>query len=350
MKAHLGQAAKLSLTALAAILGACSAPQEPTPPGAPPAPPPGSAGADIAPPRPAADSTADAGAAASATPAAPTGPTPAPVLRFTTGLATPESVLYDAAADRYLVSNIQGKPPEADGNGYISELSPEGTVTKEKFIAGGVNKVKLDAPKGLALSGGTLYVADITVVRKFDAKTGAPKGEIPIKGSTFLNDIALGPDGQLYVSDSGLKAEGNGLGPTGTDAVYVIDKAGKVKPLAKSKELAGPNGLAVVDKSVLVVSFGSNELYRLEKDTKDGARKDVTKLPEGALDGILVVGDSLIVSSWGGSAIYRGKLNETFSVVVSGVSAPADIGLDTKRNRLLVPRFMDNAVDVYELK
>src|SRR5450432_966827 len=91
---------------------------------------------------------------------------PVPVLRFTEGLATPESVLYDEAADRYLVSNINGKPTDIDDNGYITELSPDGKVTKQKFIAGGVNKVKLDAPKGLGLSGGILYVSDVTVVRK----------------------------------------------------------------------------------------------------------------------------------------------------------------------------------------
>ena len=110
-----------------------------------------------------------------------------------TGLATPESVLYDADGDRYLVSNINGKPYEKDGNGFISVLSPEGQVTTLKWIEGGKNKVKLDAPKGMAIAKGVLYVADITVVRTFDAKTGAPKGDIAIPGASFLNDIAVGP-------------------------------------------------------------------------------------------------------------------------------------------------------------
>jgi hypothetical protein len=33
------------------------------------------------------------------------------------GLATPESVLYDAASDVYIVSNINGAPAAADDNG-----------------------------------------------------------------------------------------------------------------------------------------------------------------------------------------------------------------------------------------
>lgn len=270
---------------------------------------------------------------------------PAPIFRCTEGLATPESVLYDEAGDRYLVSNINGKPTDADKNGYISELSPDGKVVKDKFIAGGKNNVKLDAPKGLAISQGILYVADITVVRKFDVKTGAPKGDIPIRGAMFLNDVSAGPDGQIYVSDSGLK--GDDLAPAGGDAVYVIDKTGKVKPLAKGKDLAEPNGVLATDKGLLVVTFGSNEVYRLEKD---GTRKDVTKLPEGGLDGIVQVGDHLLISSWKGSAVYRGRLNEKFELAVGGVSAPADIGYDTKRGRLLVPRFNDNVVEAYEVK
>ena len=43
--------------------------------------------------------------------------------------------------------------------------------------------VKLDAPKGMAIVGNVLYVADITFVRKFDAKSGKALGEIKIDGA-----------------------------------------------------------------------------------------------------------------------------------------------------------------------
>ena len=46
-----------------------------------------------------------------------------------------------------------------------------------------------NAPKGLGVSGNLLYVADLTFVRMFDRKTGAPKGKIAIPGATFLNDV-----------------------------------------------------------------------------------------------------------------------------------------------------------------
>jgi sugar lactone lactonase YvrE len=263
-----------------------------------------------------------------------------------TGFAAPESVLYDAENDRYLVSSIQGKPGDKDNNGFISVLSPDGTVTTLKWIEGGKNKVKLNAPKGLAIAGGILYVADIDVVRKFDLKTGASKGDIAFPGATFLNDLASGPDGKVYVSDSGIKLTEKGAEPTKTDAVCVIEK-GKVKAIAKGTDLGAPNGLVVTDNGVVVVTFGSSEVYRLDEK---GKKQDVTKPPQGALDGVVALGDSLLVSSWQGSAVYKGKLGGTFEVILADQKSPADIGYDTKRGRLLVPRMQEDTVEAFELK
>jgi sugar lactone lactonase YvrE len=288
----------------------------------------------------AAPAPAVAGAQPAAQPASPKA-----VVKYTDGLSTPESVLYDAEQDRYLVSNINGSPVAADNNGYIAVLSPDGKLTQAKFIAGGVNKVKLDAPKGTGIAKGTLYVADITVVRKFDVHTGAPLGDIKIPGAMFLNDIVVSSDDKVYVSDSGLKPQGDGLGPAGADAVYVIEK-GKVKTVAKSKDLGNPNGLAIVGNELVVVTFGSDEAYRLNDK---GQKQDVTKLPGGGLDGIVVIGDELLVSSWQASAVFRGKLGGKFEVAVPGLKSPADIGYDTKRKRLLVPHFTENSVEVFDL-
>jgi sugar lactone lactonase YvrE len=316
--------------------------------GEPPATPPAPSAAPSAVPPPADTPPAPSASASSdpvpSTPPAPTSPPPAAKY---TGLDTPESVLYDDANDRYLVSNINGKPLDIDNNGYIAVLSPDGTITTQKWISGAQNKVKLDAPKGMAIAKGVLYVADITVVRMFDAKSGAPKGDVKIPGSTFLNDVAASADGsKIYVSDSGLKLSDKGFAPTGTDAVWIIENR-SAKPLAKSTDLGAPNGLLPVPTGVWVVTFGSGELYRL--DAK-GAKQDAMKLPKGILDGIVAVGDSMLVSSWEGSEIFRGKPGGTFDVAIPAQKAPADIGYDTKRGRVLVPHFMDGTVEAYDLK
>ncbi len=278
----------------------------------------------------------------------PPAPTPAPAVTFKGAFATPESVFYDAAADRYLVSNINGKPDGVDDNGYISELSPDGAIKTPKLIAGGVNKVKLDAPKGLVIVGKELWVSDISVVRKFDLKTLAPKGDIALPGATFANDLAVAPDGRVFVSDSSVKPGEKGFEPQGGDQVLSIDKAGKVKVVAKSKELAGPNGLFIGPTGLLVNTFLTNEVFRL---TDAGVREDIVKMPSGGLDGMLVVGDMLLCSSWSARAVYRGKLGGTsFEPIIQNVKGPADMGWDSKRSRVLIPRFLDDVVEAYDMK
>jgi streptogramin lyase len=264
------------------------------------------------------------------------------------GLSTPESVLPDDATDTYLVSNIDGQPATVDGKGFIAKLSPDGTVATLKWIESGKNKVTLNAPKGMAFMGDNLYVADIDTVRIFDRKTGNPVADVKIPGATFLNDVALGTDGRILVSDTGVKPGAKGFDPTGTDAVYAIDKDKKVAAIAKSKELGGPNGITVgPDNKVWIASMTSGEIYSLDMK---GKRADVQKMPKGMLDGIFAIGGDLVVSSWDASAIYRGKPGGDFKVVVEGTKSPADISYDKKRARVLVPLFTDNEVHAYDLK
>lgn len=82
-----------------------------------------------------------------------------------TGFSTPESVVHDAVDDVYLVSNINGEPLAEDGNGFISRVTPDGEVEALRWIDGEADGVELNAPKGMAVLGDTLYVADIDCVR-----------------------------------------------------------------------------------------------------------------------------------------------------------------------------------------
>jgi sugar lactone lactonase YvrE len=262
------------------------------------------------------------------------------------GFQTPESVLYDSRGDVYLVSNINGNPTAADGNGFISKVSPGGKVVALKWIDGAKPGVKLNAPKGMAIVGDTLYVSDITAVRKFNRATGQFMGSIDVMGSTFMNDLAAGRDGSVYASDSGLKPD---FSPSGTDAVYRIDRMGAVSGLAKGADLNHPNGIAVrADGSVLVVVFAEKgEVYALGKGGKKSA---VATLPAGQLDGIEIARDgSLLISSWASSSVYRVMKDGMAKAVVENVKAPADIGYDGKRNRVLIPQFQDNKVLIQSL-
>ena len=269
---------------------------------------------------------------------------PAPKLSLhDAGFNAPESVLYDAKTDVYLVSNINGSPGAVDDNGYISRVAPDGSKVEAKWIEAGKNGVKLDAPKGTAIVDRMLYVADITRLRTFDADSGKPRGDIALPGCTFANDVTAGPDGRVYVSDSGIEFDekGNPV-PTKSDAVYVVDK-GHAKTLAKGEDLGHPNGLVWSGAKLWVVTFGTGEIYSLDES---GKKADAHKLPKGMLDGIVALADgSFLVSSWEGTAVYRGKPGGDWSLLLGDLRAPADIGYDSKRNRILVPLSMDNAVE-----
>jgi sugar lactone lactonase YvrE len=263
------------------------------------------------------------------------------------GFKTPESVLYDPEQDVYFVSNIDGKPVDADDNGFISKVGTDGKVIELKWIESKKKGANLDAPKGLAISGDMLLVADLTVVRMFDRKTGAPKGKVACPGSTFLNDVAVGPDGTVFVTDSGLKLGKDGLEPDGSDAIYKIGKSKRAEKLIAGKELGGPNGILADDKGLSVVTFGSSSLYRVGLD---GKKEPDQKFPVNALDGLVKLSDgTLLVSSWGASEVLRGTPGGTFDPVIRDAKSPADIGYDTKRNVVLIPLFTLDAIELAKL-
>lgn len=279
------------------------------------------------------------------TAAIPTDTTPAPPPKpadITEGLQTPESVLYDAEQDVYFISNINGQPTAADDNGYISRVNAETMQSETKWIDGSKQEVKLNAPKGMAIVGDDLWVSDITTVRRFDRRTGAPKGEIAIKRTSFLNDVAT--DGTVvYVSDTGINAE---FKPAGTDAIYRIEN-NKATKFVSGKDLGGPNGLVFAGGKLWAVSFGANELYPIE----NGQKGTPVTLPNGGLDGMVALSDgSLAITSWNAKAVYRGQATGPFTAMIENIDSPADLGYDSKRNRLLVPHFMENKVSLHDVR
>jgi DNA-binding beta-propeller fold protein YncE len=263
------------------------------------------------------------------------------------GFSTPEAILHDSEADVYLVSQINGSPLETDGNGFVSRVSPDGTVAELRWIDGRDEGTELHAPKGMALVGNRLYVADIDTVRVFDRASGEPKGEIVIVGATFLNDLVAAPQGGVYATDSGLKAGDSGLEPSGSAAVYHISTESKLTAVLKDPEFPPPNGIAVDGERLLVVTFSGNQVYAIQ----DGEAVVVAELPTGGLDGIVPLPDGRwAISSWEGKAVYAGPLEGPYEVLVDGIESPADIAVDTVRRALIIPSFNGHEVVIHPLK
>ena len=259
------------------------------------------------------------------------------------GLNTPECAIHDEKADIYIVSNINGNPLGEDKAGFISRVAPSGKILELKWIDGSAEGVTLNAPKGLAIVGDTLYAADVNAIRKFHRVTGKPTGVIEIKGSSFLNDLASGPDGKVYVSDSGF---GGDKDAPRTDAVYEISVDDSVKALSKGEEVPNPNGLLVTAGGLLVCTWNSGEL--LWARAREGRERLVAKLPKNQLDGIVVDKDgSLLITSWAGECVYRLSLSgKETTIAVEGLKEPADPGWDAKRGRLLIPHFKEHTLTI----
>jgi DNA-binding beta-propeller fold protein YncE len=273
-----------------------------------------------------------------------------PVLAFSVELKTPYAALYDPADDTYLVSSVNGFVTDADNNGYVSKLSPDGKISrgKGKWIEGGHGKVTLNAPTGLALFDDKLWVADIDTLRIFDRRSGAPIDEIKIPGATFLCGLRASPDGsKLYVTDQAMRMAEEGLSRTLTDAVYTVDRVKRVTVVAKSPELHRPSDVVVMGDKTWVVGSAGGELYTLDAA---GAKGNVQAITEGTLGGILSVGDDLFVGSWKGKALLRGRPGAPFRIFAEALEGPTLLALDTKRSRLLVPLLRQNAMHVFELK
>jgi hypothetical protein len=260
------------------------------------------------------------------------------------GFQTPESVKWDSAQDVYFVSNINGAPGAKDGNGYISRVGPAGMVMDSAFIRG------LNAPKGMALVHDTLWVADIDQVRGFDASTGAPTATVTVPGAIFLNDIAAAPDGSLYVTDTAIRFGANGtVEHPSTDQIFRIAPNRTVSVAIKSDSLGRPNGITwdAANQRFIVVPFGGKSLLAWKP-----GETTVTSLGAGAgqFDGVEITKDGAIwVSSWADSSVSRYAGGQG-STLIKGVPSPADIGYDARRNRLLVPIFTGNRVEIWQLQ
>jgi sugar lactone lactonase YvrE len=270
-------------------------------------------------------------------------PMPANELTVNDSFRTPESVLYDAAGDRYIVSNINGGPVDKDNNGFISIVSPSGHVDSLAWIQGGRGGVTLNGPKGMGLRGDTLFVADVDELRLFNRTTGAFISSTKIPGATFLNDVSVGADGAVWFTDTGVKGD---FSPAHADAIYHRDpRTGQVHKIAHGDDLGHPNGILADSTGAVVVTFGSGEVYHIDMQ---GHRTAMAKPPHGQLDGVIRTGNGhYIVSSWADSSVIGMAPGDSmYMSLVHPVPSPADIGFDSKRDRILIPVFSGNRIEI----
>lgn len=284
-------------------------------------------------------------------------PAGAPII--VAGFSTPESAVHDAAADVYLVSNVNGHPQALSNDGFISRIAPNGDVLELEWIKGGEGGVTLHAPTGLALVGDVLYVADADAVRLFHRVTGAPLGTWPVPVRVedglvrgyLLNDVCAGPRGEIYATQTGIDIvfgpDGVEIHPTGRDAVHRFQN-GRRTTIASGPDLMGPNGCWVVGANVFIAPLLGNEVYRLNPS---GKRFHVATLPVGGLDGIVRAGGFFYITSVFEGIVFRMTMGGSqVTPILEDLVSPADLGFDATRNRLLIPSLFGDFLMIQPLQ
>lgn len=241
-------------------------------------------------------------------------------------LPTPESVLYYPKDNVLFVSLIDGSGSEKDGKGGVALLNTDGSIKNATWVTG------LNAPKGLAIHKGLLYIADITDVIVVDVVTGNVIDEIPVEGSTFLNDVTVDDSGIVYISD------------TRENKIFQL-RNGKASLYLDN--VPSVNGLKAEGGKLLALA--GKEFWSID------ANKKVTVFTKGfdqGGDGLEPVGNGdYIVTCWVGLVYYVKANGEIHKMLdVQGKMNTADLGYSQKEGVLYIPTFNSNSVVAYKLK
>lgn len=237
-----------------------------------------------------------------------------------------ESTLYDESQKQIFVSCGNTPADAKDNDGFIALLNPDGAVKTLKWVTG------FDAPKGMALLDGKLYVADIDAIKIIDTAKATIEKTIPVTGAVFLNDVAT--DGkQIYFSDSR------------TGKIYQLGTDGTYKAVVESNS-EGVNGLACSGGQLYALDKSGLKRYDTQAFTATLVNSEVT-----GGDGLIVLNDSTFIASrWGGEIfLVKGDKASKLLDTQAEKSNTADIGYIPEQKLVIVPTFTKHGVAAYTL-
>ncbi len=227
----------------------------------------------------------------------------------------PETVL-PLPDDTLLVSNVCGF--EQEGNGFLTLLDKDGMALDWRIVD------ELDAPLGMALANGQLYVVDNNRVRVFRWPGFDPVGEIALE-TRVANDIAVGDDDFIYVTDSAL------------DQVVVINPELEQSVLTGESQFPGANGIHVNMDDLWV---GGGRLWHV--DLRDNTVTTVGPPWVGGIDGIEQEADGTLQVTPVGRALIR--LTGEYEIHSGEGVSSANHGWAENLRLALIPTGFDNTV------
>jgi len=231
---------------------------------------------------------------------------PKPILMKTvTGFKDPDSMVFDTKRNQFYVSQANLKQPY--GGGMISIISPAGEITDLTWITG------LNFPKGMALHQDKLYVADANNLLEIDVTAGKVVKKYYVAGSLLLNDVTVGDDGTVYMSD------------TLTNQILRLVPGKAIEAWITDEKLESPNGIEVDGETLYVASWGEIKEKNfkgllaakpqgklIKVNLKDKSISQVSKKPVGNLDGLEFDGKgNAYISDWKAGILHLIKRDGT---------------------------------------
>jgi hypothetical protein len=251
-------------------------------------------------------------------------PTLTKVWETTEELTTNESALFDADSDVIYIANIDGEPAGKDGKGFISKISKTGEIIELQWISG------LDAPKGMGIVNGKLYVTNIDELVEIEIANSKISNRFKVEGAKFLNDLDTSGD-KVYFTDMN------------TGKIHVFEN-GKFSVFAENQK--NINGIRISDDGTVYGLDGEG----LKKYNSDGTFEILNGNVKGG-DGLVILEDNVFVASrWQGEIYLIKDGVETLLLDTKAEeSNTADIDYIPGEGMVIVPTFFKNKVVGYKL-
>jgi DNA-binding beta-propeller fold protein YncE len=239
---------------------------------------------------------------------------------------TPESVLYNADQEMIFVSNIGPTKDVKNGDGFISLLSTDGEIENLHWVKG------LNDPKGIAVWGKNLYVADMNELVVIEYESAKIVKKYPIPKAKFLNDVTALSKNMIFISDM-------------LDQRIYLFNEGNITSWKYDPKLENVNGLWAEKGKIYA---GNNSVWEIDIETQE--MKELFG-NTGGIDGLQKLGENdFIFSNWIGK-IFISKNGEIIKLLDTSDEKinSADIYFAPESGILYVPTFNGNTIDAYKL-
>lgn len=252
------------------------------------------------------------------------------------GFSGPEAVRYDPDQDVYFVSNFNGDV-SGDANAFVSKMSASGEIIDLMFMTG-TERAPFHGGRGMFIVDDGLWVVDAGGVHQFDRHSGEHVQFVDLSQFEpgFPNDITLGPDNNLYVTD------------TGNSVLYKI--ANGVASIATETPFAA-NGITTnPSNGRLIIVPWTGALEFAEWDIETGVFSTLGLTDGGGnFDGVEVFAGAIIAACQVDKSLHV-MINGVDNAAIDLAGEPADIAIDTKRHRVAVPFVGLDRVDILRLR